>query len=265
MNLKIILTLLLAAILFGSCSPYAYRPALYHQDIAYQPKPSTFDSVKTSNYISGEYETFLNFSLKDPLESGQVNLNRGYIFKHFNLAYGAFATFGNYQNSSIKPTQANYYHNKYFGAVGGRVSANLLSSDDNTDFRYLGFEAAYSHEFGPFANFRKYLGAQGGYYADIRTDLFTIGLTTEIIVQSPKHKKIQQGFRLFAGVTPGNENLTGSYHNNNNISPAVAPQVFESGYYKFFPKASYFLKVKNYFWTAEYFITGLSLRFGYAF
>ena len=43
--------LLIAILLFASCS-HVYTPALYHADIVYQPKPASFDTVKSATYIS---------------------------------------------------------------------------------------------------------------------------------------------------------------------------------------------------------------------
>jgi len=265
MTLKTLSAICSITVLLISCGPNVYMPALYHQDITYQPKPSSFDSVKTANYISGSYSLYSNSNLDDQLESGQINLGRGHIYEHFNLAYGAFAAFGDYTNLAINPGKPGYFKDKFFGAVGGRVSGNLLASDDGNDYRYLGFEAAYSHEFGAFANFRQYLKSQPGYYVDPRADLFTVGLTTEILIQSQKHKKLQQGFRLFEGTTLGYNNLTNSFYNNKNISKQLAPEIFETGNYKFFSRASYFIKIGNYFGTAEYYVNGLSIRFGHKF
>jgi hypothetical protein len=265
MSLKTLSAFCSLAALITSCGQHVYMPALYHQDIAYQPKPSSFDSVKTAIYISGAYSIYANSNLDDQLESGQVNVGRGYIYKHFNLAYGAFGSFGDYENLAINRGKPDYFHDKFFGAIGGRVSGNIYATDDGNDYRYLGFEAAYSHEFGAFASLRQYFNSQPGYYVDPRTDLFTIGLTTEILIQSSKHKKLQQGFRFFEGTTLGYNNLTSVYYNNKKIPKDVLSQLIGTGIHKFFPRATYFLKISNCFGTAEYYGDGLSLRFGYTF
>src|SRR6185312_15257168 len=234
-----------------SCS-HVYTPALYHHDIAYQPKPSSFDTAKTASYISGGYFASTNVNLNDFEEAGEVNFSRGYIFKHLNLAFGTFGMLGDYENSAISPDQPNYFNTKFFGAVGGRVSANLYSNSESerSEYRYLGIEAAYSHEFGNYAMFRQSIVNKPGYYVDPRTDLFTAGLTTEILVRS-QSKVIQQSFRLFFGTTFGYNSLYDSYYNNKDVSTNTFPQLLNLGFIDIYPKASYYIKFKNYFGTAE--------------
>ncbi|MDB5131726.1 MAG: hypothetical protein JWR02_1475 [Mucilaginibacter sp.] len=263
MNFNKLLILYFIAIIFSSCS-HVYTPALYHHNIVYQPKPSSFDTIKSANYISVAYNASSNINANDFQESGQVNLSRGYIFNHVNVAFGLFGVFGDYENSAINPGDANYFTRKFFGAVGSRASVNLFSTSisERSEYRYLGIEAAYSHEFGAYANFRQYLNNQPGYYVDPRTSLFTIGLTTEILVRS-ENKKIQQSFRLFFGTDAGYNKLNETYYNNKKVSTNTFPQLFNLGFMDIYPKASYYIKLKNYFATIE--TGGLFLRLGYRF
>src|SRR5665213_949715 len=152
-------------LMLTSCS-HVYTPALYRRDIIYQPKPSSFDSVKTATYISAALNLAPFVNHNDQQESAQINVSRGYAFNHVNLAYGAFGVLGDYENGAIAAGAVNYFTYKYYGALGARVSANLFStsSSERTEYRYLGFEAAYSHEFGAYSDFRQYLNDQPGYF-----------------------------------------------------------------------------------------------------
>src|SRR6202012_1285125 len=102
-------------------------------------------------------------------------VSRGYVFNNFNLAYGAFGVVGDYEKGTEDSNYPNNFTDKFFGAVGGRFSANLFTTYDRMDFRYLGVEMAYSHEFGSYANFRKTVSTLPGYHVDARTDLLTLG------------------------------------------------------------------------------------------
>jgi hypothetical protein len=255
MNNKAIFTLSFTAILFASCS-HVYTPALYHQDIAYQPKPASFDTAKSATYISGGLNTYNNAHYNDFLVSGQINLSRGYVFDNFNVAYGAFGVFGDYQNSAINQGEANYFTDKFFGAVGGRFSANAFVTSGRTDFRFIGVEMAYSHEFGSFANFRQYLNTQPGYFVDPRTDLFTIGLTSEIYFHNVNNSGIQHGIRGFLGTTVGHNELNNTFYTNPNTTNRMFRNIF--------PKVSYFITFKNYFGTIEA-GENFFIRFGYKF
>ena len=254
MNLK--LTFLLAGIaaIFASCS-HVYTPALYHQDIAYQPKPTSFDTVKSRTYISAGVYGNSNTNINDILLSGQLNVSRGHVFDNFNVAYGAFAVFGDYQNSTDNKNAPDYFSDKFFGAVGGRFSANAFVNTGRADVRFIGFEAAYSHEFGDYADFRRSATNKGSAILDTRTDLVTIGLTSEVIFHSRHDVSFQHGIRVFYGATLGPNVLD---NKNDNLDS-------DSEFFRrFFPKASYFVTFKNYFGTIEV-GSSIFVRFGYKF
>jgi hypothetical protein len=242
MKIKIIFTLSLSAALFASCSN-VYTPALYHQDIVYQPKPTSFDTVKAANYFSAGLNANFNNSNSDLLLSSQFNLSRGHAFKNFNLAYGAFGVLGDYQNSAIQKGDPNYFGDKFYGALGGRASANFFITQGNADIRFLGVEAAYSHEFGSYADFRQNINAQSGYYVDPRTDLFSAGLTSEVIFHSRNNNNIQHGIRGFLGTTFGHNILDDTYYKTQSAA--------DTRYHNIFGKLSYFIKLNKYFATIE--------------
>jgi len=255
MDLKRHIALFAAAILFASCSK-VYTPALYHQDIAYQPKPASFDSVKSMTYASGGINTYVNSNFEDLLVSGQANLSRGHAFNNFNLAYGAFGVFGDYENGAIQKGQPNYFTDKFFGAVGGRASANFFVNSGRTDFRFIGVEMAYSHEFGDYANFRQSVQSQPGYYVDPRTDLFSIGLTSEILFHNVNNPGFQHGIRVYLGTTLGHDDLESTYYTD---------QTGEAKFFRaIYPKASYFITFSRFFGTVEA-GENFFIRFGYKF
>jgi hypothetical protein len=263
MNFKALIPFCCLAVVFVSCS-HVYEPALYHQDIAYQPKPMSIDSAKSATYISVGLNNYTNSNSNDFLESLQINVSRGYVFKHFNLAYGAFGVAGDYQNSAIDAGKPNYFTDKFFGAFGARASANAFVTTATTDFRYIGVEMAYSHEFGSYSDFRQYLNTQPGYYVDTRNDLFTVGLSTEVIYRSTGKHHVVHGFRGFFGTTLGYNNLNSEYYNNPNVTKNITPILTLSPIGNFFPKFSYFIKIKSFFGTAEI-GNDFFLRFGYCF
>jgi hypothetical protein len=256
MNLKLTFLTLFIALLFASCS-HLYEPALYHQDIAYQPKPASFDTVKSATYVSGGLYMNSNTHFNDFLVSGQLNLSQGYVFKNFNLAYGAFGVFGNYNNDEpSNHAVANYFSDKYFGAVGGRLSANAYVTSGRFDIRFIGFEMAYSHEYGTYADFRQYLNTKSGFFVDPRTNLYTVGLTSEIYFHNYDDVSFQHGIRLFVGSTLGYNELNTTYYTNQTSSERFINGIF--------PKVSYFIKVKNFFGTVEA-GENFFIRFGYKF
>jgi len=243
------------AVLFTSCSR-VYSPALYHQDIVYQPKPTSFDAQKQATYVSAGLNTYTNSSFNDAVVSGQLNLSQGYVFDNFNVAYGAFGALGDYQNGSSDTKSASYFKDKFFGAVGGRASVNAFVHSDRMDFRFIGVEAAFSHEFGDYLSYRQMLQRIGGFYVDPRTDLFSIGLTTEVIFHNRDNTDFQHGIRGFLGTTIGHNNLNDTYYKDETATTRMLRSIF--------PKASYFINYKQFFGTIEA-GSAVFLRVGYKF
>ena len=253
MKFSTVFCLLGIAIALSSCSDHVYAPALHHSDIAYLPKPVSADAVKAASYISGGLVVDESPNYSDELVSGQLNISRGHAFDHFNLAYCAFGALGNYHNSELQQEDPHYFKDKFFGAVGGRLSGNFFVSGRHVDFRFIGFEAAYSHEFGDYLNFRRSVTNQSGFYTDPRTDLFTLGGTTEVIFHTNKVAN-QFGFRFFWGGTFGNDNV---YHNKNSdyVYRVYSPGIIT---------AAYFMQIKHLIAVVE---AGnyVQLRLGYKF
>jgi len=231
-----------AVLLLSSCSQ-VYTPALFHQDIAYMPKPASFDKESTANYVSAGLNMHSNSTYNDVLISGQLNLGRAHTFQNFNVAYGAFGSIGDYQNGEDDTTKPNYFRSKYFGAVGGRFSANFYVNNDRVDFRFIGVEAAYSHEFGDYVNFRQTLVNQPGYYVDPRNNLFSMGLTTEVLFHNQNNTDFQHGIRGYLGTTFGYNRVNDTFYADDTATEQMLRNIY--------PKASYFMKFKDYFGTIE--------------
>lgn len=240
MKIKFYVIPLVIAGFFSSCSDHVYGPALHHSDIAYMPKPMSMDSTKSATYLSGGVVLDFSNNLSDQLTSGQLNISEAHTFQNFNLAYGGFTSLGNYENYDLQKDNPHYFKNKFFGAVGGRLSGNFfINTDSRTDFRIIGFEAVYSHEFGDYARFRKAVTGDPNFYTDTRTELFTGGLTSEIVFHGRK-PNTEMGFRAFVGKTFGNDNI---YNNTNNNYVTYKTPTNVS--------FAYFLQLKQYFFVVE--------------
>ncbi|MFD2147451.1 hypothetical protein [Mucilaginibacter antarcticus] len=256
MNNKTLLALCLLAAVFTSCTRL-YSPALFHNDIAYQPKPASFDKEKMATYVSAGLDAHASPGYNDVLLSGQLNLSQGFTTDKFNFSYGGFASFGDYQAGEYADTKApDYFKNKFFGAVGGRVSMNTYVNNDRVDVRIIGIEAAYSHEFGSYADFRNSVKDLSGFYVDPRVNLITVGLTTEVIFHNRDNKDLQHGIRGFLGTTLGKNQLYDTHYQDDQSTVRMLRNIF--------PKASYYFKYYKYFGTIEV-GSAVFLRVGYQF
>ncbi|WP_184546433.1 hypothetical protein [Mucilaginibacter sp. FT3.2] len=256
MKFKFYLPVMLLALVISSCSDHVYAPALRLADIAYMPKPLATDSAKAANYVSGGFGIAKSAHYNDVLTSGQLNLSRANTFNHINLAYGVFGVAGNYHNNELAPGDRYYFNNKFFGVAGGRLSANYFIHRGSFDFRIIGFEAAYSNEFGNYSSFRKAIGNQDNYHADSRTDLFSMGATTEIVFRN-RHN-YQFGLRGFIGGTFGSNSIYNRYTDGHALNTDRLPN--GPG----FATIAYFMQIKNFITVVEL-SSYAQIRVGYRF
>ena len=115
---------------------------------------------------------------------------------------------------------------------------------------------AYSHEFGSYADFRQSIKSSSDYYDDPRTDLFTVGLISEVLFHNVGNTDFENGIRLFSGTTLGHDDLSNNYYTSSTYIDRLTHYVF--------PKVTYFLKIKQVFGSVEA-GSQFMLRFGYTF
>ena len=261
-KLEIYCSLILILFIYNSCGVSGpqinlYGPAMYSNDVSYQPKPMSSDSNDHAGYVSLSYlsaEAPNDNNSFDMITGELINIGQGYTFDNFNLSYGAFGGIGSYSNQTNKDaTQPAYFNNKSFGNLGGRFSANAFVNSGHVDIRFMGIEMAYSHEFGDYADFRKSIRGQPNFFTDSRSDIVTIGGSSEVIWHGSR-KQRQYGFRLFLGRTIGDN----AYRN-----PAAPSQL----YYPVTNTVSfaYFMQVKKVFFVAEFHTDGVEYKAGLRF
>lgn len=242
-----------ALFLLSSCYPYRgpvtsmNGPAYYNQDIAYQPKPLSVDSIHHATYISASLVNGFGANDNDQLTAGQLNLGMAYTLKHFNISYGAFGAAGSFHNGTVPDTQAYYFNSKFVGIGGGRASINYYVHFDHVDIRIIGLEAAYSHEFGAYADYRKEVNGQPYFFTNARTNLFTWGGSSEVAWYG-QDPSFQFGLRLFVGQTNGSYRYD-YFDPNKRLAASFA----------------YFMQIKNAFLVAEIVGAGGHFTLGYRF
>jgi hypothetical protein len=261
------------ALLLSSCSRHYYAPALFNNDISYLPKPASFDTAKSAVYISGGAGFGQGADVNhDGIGFGSIEASAAHTFKGANLAYGVFGFAGSITNGNSgddndntyytgKPGNYAYQGSKGVYGAGARLSGNLYSKIDNVDFRFLGFEAVYSKEFGNYARYRKLVSGVDDYYAYTQTRLLTVGLTSEALWHGAYNKDRQYALRGFLGRTFG--------HYNRKAGPYDDGVTLQSVYLA----ASFYMQIKRFFYITElsatpgslYVIPEFRMKFGYKF
>lgn len=260
MKSQLFLLFAIIMLLCSACSKHFYAPALYNNDISYQPKPASFDSAKSATYISGGFGANQAVSASDVISFGEINLSEGHVFNNVNLAYGAFGFAGAISNSdhNNENNQPYSFGSKGFWGAGGRASINLYKAMGNVNFRYLGVEGAYSYEDGDFAAYRRLVHDVSGFHSTTRVEMVTLGGTSEILWHNALALDRKYAFRLFVGKTLGDY----SYLDNSDNDFVSLNGVYVN--------VSYFMQVSHFWGAAELTrgiapVTSIRLKLGYSF
>ena len=178
-----------------------YNPAMVSLNLGYMPRPTSFDSTRSAVYISGgfmkDYQEFspVNGS-EDMLSLGVFSINKGLIYKNVNFAYGADFFAGNFKNKSLKASDPGYFNKMSLSGVKFKSSLNYYQTIRSFDLRIIGFDLAYSKEFGDFAKFRKVISNTENRYAIPATSLLSGGLSSEIIFKTRRSFIKRYGFGI---------------------------------------------------------------------
>ncbi|TKC64033.1 hypothetical protein FBD94_06750 [Pedobacter hiemivivus] len=238
--------LLCVALGFSSCSRSYLSPAISGNNMGYMARPMADDDKPAQTYITGSFigsaspENAISFAM------GMLNLHRGHTYKSFNFAYGIFGYLGEASHKiaeiSDPDDRKNYIpsFNKNISGIGLKTSIGyqVLSSTGNTNFRVINWENSISREMGSYADFRKEKYGAGNYtnsYISNKIDVWTTGLSSEIIFHGSRNKNIQHSFRVFIGGTPG---LTNSF-DRTITTPSIAKSF------------NYYLKLNNFSFSYE--------------
>ncbi|TZF82711.1 hypothetical protein FW774_14540 [Pedobacter sp. BS3] len=216
---KIYFPAFLVVLLSGCDSIRYYMPVMLKADLTYMPKPMSFDSIKTSNYVTATYGGKSMANLDEESTFGQFSFSRSHYLKNINVSYGGGGYFGTVENNSIDTTVVNVLDRKNFSGFNLNTSANLVTSSGRTDFRVIGLELAYNKEFGDYYHYRKSVIGIPDAYSITRSDLFSAGLSSEVIWHTKNSIHTQFGFKLTIGKTFGNLKYkgVGSHNNNDDI------------------------------------------------
>lgn len=166
------------------------------------------DSAKSQNYISASFSSNnIPYSVGG-MNMGFVNFNRSNIFDDLNLSYGGFGYLGgnthtDYENSRRVINQ-DFYRQTFYG-FGFRTSVGIAEQSDNVEFRILNWESGFVYEAGSYASFRDNIRAKNDTLSVSanKNNLFTTGLSTEIIFSGGNKREREFGFRIFLGKTLG--------------------------------------------------------------
>lgn len=167
---KILLYILLILVM-TSCTRYAYfQNPLHSHSNFYRTIPMKSDSIPVAMYGGGSFSAGVaNENIRDGILLLQGNIHRSHQFGIFQAYYGLSGSSGLYNIGTVSGLEPdNNLHmnstiinsrqgSKYAGSIGGFAAMNVVRSSPLSEWRIIGAELSYHHEFGAYFRFRKNL------------------------------------------------------------------------------------------------------------
>lgn len=194
-------SLFLCLLFFCSCSPSTlFRSPYTNQQQTYHVMPALSDEQKTANYLSGSVTLGAsNDFLTDDFQlfqgkwhiAGKLGKNlQGYIGLHgsagaYDISENAFNRY-NYDPVTGMPREfKGSTGTKFIGSLGSTAGlAIVLPLGERVEWRVVGVESSYGHEFGDYYKTRRSLPDSAIHLADRRNTHVTLGGFTEWIFKS---------------------------------------------------------------------------------
>ena len=146
-SFKIISKIGFFAFILGVASCETYGPASRFQGVRMMERPFFDGSDTSATYVAAKVGLGVGYKPEDRNKIGELSLHRGWSFRNFYAAVGAFGQFGEYK---LRDSAAFNYN-----AFGLRGEIGQISRFDNMEVEFLNVSVARSYESGSFAEFRK--------------------------------------------------------------------------------------------------------------
>lgn len=197
MTRKLPIPLFCGALLFGGCKQYAYYQSPFHATTSsYKVMPVKGDSAAATFASGALYTGGAGDKLRDGYWGLNGNLYRSHSFGQWRGFYGLTGTAGMYRVRSIGSNGlhepgAKYPNDslinarsgsKFFGGVGATAGIYATTPFDNGgEWRVLGLELNYQHEFGHYWSFRHQLPDTAANLISRPRSYLSIGMHSDLI------------------------------------------------------------------------------------
>lgn len=197
MTRKLLITLSCMAFLLGACKQYAYYQSPFHATTSsYKVMPVSGDSAAATFASGALFTGGVGDRLRDGYWGLNGNLYQSHSFGPWRGFYGLTGIAGMYR---VRPIGGNGLHepynkfpndslisarsgSKFFGGLGASAGIYVTTPFDNGgEWRVLGLELNYQHEFGHYYSFRKKLPDTAANLVNRSRDYLAIGLHSDLL------------------------------------------------------------------------------------
>jgi hypothetical protein len=197
MTRKLLTTLCCGAFLLGGCKQYAYYQSPFHATTSsYKVMPSRGDSAAATFASGALFTGGVGDKLRDGYWGLNGNLYRSHSFGQWRGFYGLTGTTGMYRVrwigiNGLHGPDAKYPNDsvinarsgsKFFGGLGASAGLYVATPFDNGgEWRVLGLELNYQHEFGHYWSFRDKLPDTAANLISRPRGYLTIGVHSDLV------------------------------------------------------------------------------------
>jgi hypothetical protein len=194
--MKKLLLACLPCLLLGGCfsrNAY-YQNPLHTNSSSYKAIPLTSEKINAVTYASGAITTgAANEHIRDGFTAIMGSVHRSHNLGHFQAYYGLNGAWGRYRIGTMSGTlDARFLDDslinsrsgaKVFGALGAVGGFNVVVPFRyGGEWRVLGTEVSWNHEFGQYLQFRKQLPDSAANLIDRNQQSLSISFSTEILM-----------------------------------------------------------------------------------
>lgn len=224
------------------------------------------------NYMTGG----ANHQWHDGTWSFTGSLHRSHNFGIFQAYYGANGTLGAYKvqpyrtgGTTVNAPLVDRYAfddstinarsgKKFFGAWGLAGSINIVVPfGKRSEWRMIGTELSWNHEFGKYLDFRKKLPAGAANIVDRNSNFFTFSIFTEVVGRLNNGNSL--GYKM--AFTRSTQKLRPEPGNLNLAEDDLIPTYFSQTIHLGIDRATFYTQVNLGTYTGN-FQTGINLRIG---
>jgi len=158
---------------------------------AYHAIPVRSDSIKSAFYTDLAFSGGgMNESWRDGVYSFRAGIHRSHVLENMRLYYGASFIAGDYHVNDLNNVyngsgSTNYNQsigNKFYGAAGLNGGLSFTAPLGHYgEWRFIGVEGSFFHEFGDYYQFRKSLPDSAADIIERNQNMGSLGLSTELI------------------------------------------------------------------------------------
>ncbi|GEM_PF-2543610 len=199
---KILIIVQLCFVWSCGVQPRIYTSGSYGTIKSYKEKPHYNGKKESAVYVSGDFasgkHTQFTGITDDKKTITSFSAHRSVTNNNYNLYYGLGGSFGKYTFTDAYEDNIVHNDSKNFYSLNVNTGLNYTMSRRIIDYRFIGIELGYNHEFGPYQNKLDELKDlnDSGLIIVNQKSLFSYNFYSEYVFKLSKDNALSVGFYI---------------------------------------------------------------------